>query len=154
MRNGIDGNSNNNRNITQARLNQLRQTLPGRRTCLKRWKQARNVPPVKQITSKMADNCTRITARLAQQHPQEQGGASRILLGKHPLNRVYSTVSNQPRQFNSFSSRASTASVHELQQPLQPLLLLYPYCVIYIPNTVMESERPFCSRCKQYRPVD
>ena len=47
-------------------------TLPGRRGCLKRWKQARNVPPVIQITSKLADNYTRITARLAQRHRQEQ----------------------------------------------------------------------------------
>ena len=44
------------------------------RSCgrLKRWRQARNVPPVIQITSKLADNCTRITARLAQRHRQEQ----------------------------------------------------------------------------------
>jgi len=47
-------------------------TLPGRRGCLKRWKQARNVPPVIQIASKLADNYTRITARLAQRHRQEQ----------------------------------------------------------------------------------
>ena len=46
-------------------------TLPGRR-CLKRWKQARNVPPAIQITSKLADHYTRITARLAQRHRQEQ----------------------------------------------------------------------------------
>ena len=47
-------------------------TLPGRRGCLKRWRQARNVCPVAQVTSKMDNNCVRITTHLAQRHRQEQ----------------------------------------------------------------------------------
>ena len=48
-------------------------TLPGRRRRrLKRWKQARNVPPITQSTSNLTDNCTRIATRLTQRHRQEQ----------------------------------------------------------------------------------
>jgi len=47
-------------------------TLSGRRGYLKRWKQARNVPPVVYIISILADNCTRITTCLAQRHQQEE----------------------------------------------------------------------------------
>ena len=120
LRNNIDRNNSNSRNITQAQLNKLRQdtaraprpfkemearkectsyhtnhgqygspshedscahyattstgtgaikpNAPGRRGRLKRWKQAKNVPPFIQITSSMADHCMKIATRLTQQH--------------------------------------------------------------------------------------
>jgi hypothetical protein len=60
------------RNITQAQSNHLRQDTARAPRLLKGWKQARNVPPVLQITSKLTNSYTRITTRLAQRHRQEQ----------------------------------------------------------------------------------
>jgi len=78
-------------------------TLPGRRRRrLKRWKQARNVPPITQSTGNLTDSCTRIAIRLTQRHQQEQqqeeeyhtGACARTLPGRRRRLRRWKQARN------------------------------------------------------------